>query len=146
MQFDKEAMLFKAKILSVAEKKFFASCQDNPNGAGQFRDKLYQEYVSAGKPCTPVVWLEERLKSEFLYVTEPPKWVEEEPTWPFYKGRPMVFISQTNLPENEVTRESLTWDTVLYFFGIRDYDENGKITGAVYRTVMQHPGFGGTGY
>jgi hypothetical protein len=32
---------------------------------------------------------------------------------------PMLFVGQTRLPENDVTRARLTWDTSLYLFWLR---------------------------
>ena len=49
----------------------------------------------------------------------------------------MVFVSQTALPENDVTKEHLTWGEVVYLFGAKVTLPRGyRIE---YRVVSQHP-------
>ena len=123
----------------VARRRFFATCLLGE--ADSFVDEIYQEYLAAGSPRNKRKWVEERLRREFLWVGQPPKWVESEPDWPFHDGKPMVFISQTALPENDVTRTRLTFDTVIYLFGARIPVEIPDGYGVIYKTVEQIPGF-----
>ena len=59
----------------------------------------------------------------------PPRWKPEDAYWPACDGRPMVFLQQWTLPENEVTRSYLTHDCDIYLFCLaRDNDLVFKIT------------------
>lgn len=141
-KFDKAAMRFQAKVMSIAIEHFDASCE-GPE-AEPFLDKIYENYVKAGSPDNMVGWIKEQLKDEFLSVGEPPRWVEDEPAWPFLEGRPMVFVSQTQLERNDVTENHLTHGQVVYVFGARVHLDRGYRV--EYRIVTQRPGIEGTGY
>src|SRR5262249_28849704 len=73
---------------------------------GEFQSKhcspaaLWKEYQAQGKPKNPRPWLREELKKHFVYVTKPPAWIERStiPKWPFFAGKPMVFIEQISVP------------------------------------------------
>lgn len=55
-----------------------------------------------------------------LSLGRPPRWEStSEAVWPNTLGNPMLFVGQIRLPENEVTRTLLTWDTTLYLFWLR---------------------------
>lgn len=139
--FDKDAMRFQAKVMAVAKRKLNAKCEGAQ--AEDFLNEIYREYQEAGKPRDAEAWITDRLRGEFLYVSDPPSWVEVEPTWPFFNGKPMVFVSQTLLPQNEVTTKHLTWDQVVYLFGARVPDPDGYMV--EYRTVTQTIGIDGVG-
>lgn len=133
--FDKKAMLFQAEVVEIAKERLNARCEGTE--AEPFLDMIYREYQEAGEPREMEEWIESRLRSEFLFVSEPPRWVEAEPSWPFHEGRPMVFISQTFLPRNWITEDRLTWNAVVYLFGARVPEPRGYRVH--YRTEVQHP-------
>lgn len=49
-------------------------------------------------------WIEEKAKASFLSFNGPPKWVQDT-TWPFFEGKPMIFIGaiqcNATLPNGE---------------------------------------------
>jgi hypothetical protein len=120
MGLDVEELRFCGIVASVAEDEMSASINDDEDRA--FRSALYQDYVKAGKPKDKKDWITQELKKHFLCVTSPPEWIERTtiPTWPFYNGRPMVFISQISVPGNDVTKAAVSPDVVLYVFGSRN--------------------------
>lgn len=138
---DRDLIRFHGKVLSVAERQFYASFAGSE--AESFVDGIYDDYKQAGKPEDVEAWLTSRLRGEFLCVSEPPRWVEDEPSWPFLAGRPMVFIKQMHLPKNDVTEGHLTWDAELYLFGSRvDLNRGYRVE---YRVVTQIAGIHGEG-
>ena len=55
-----------------------------------------------------------------LSLGRPPRWESKsEAVWPSTLGNPMLFVGQTRLPDNDVTRTLLTWDVTLYLFVLR---------------------------
>lgn len=112
--FDKDAIIFQSKVMKLALEEFHCDvhCQE-------WQDVLYQDYKKSGSSTDRLTWIRERLAREVLWVDVPPDWGTDEPEWPFHQGRPMVFIRQFALPDNQVTRSSVTWETMLYVFGIR---------------------------
>jgi hypothetical protein len=117
MDTEAEFLDFCAAMMDVAEERFNASCEGEE--AESFQERIFKEYVAARKPKDVKEWLEERLASEFLSVTVPPVWVEDEPSWPFANGRPMVFIAQLSMEKNPVTEQHLAWGEEVYLFGAR---------------------------
>jgi hypothetical protein len=113
---DKDAIRFHAAMMRVALDQYGASVE---GGGETYRDVVYAAYKAAGAPKDQAAWLKEYFAKEFQSVGDRPRWVEEEPAWPFRDGRPMVFISQTTLPDNEVTRTALVSSDTLYVFGAR---------------------------
>jgi hypothetical protein len=142
---DKDLVLFHAEVIELAKQQFRASCSSPESRA--FVESLYKEYQQAGKPNDVVSWLTSRMKREFVWVTEPPRWVEDEPAWAFFDGRPMVFIRQISLPANAVTKGCLTWDEELYLFGIRIPIQTARHQGfrMEYKVVSQNASIHGTG-
>lgn len=138
--FNKEEMRFKAKVMRLAQERANASCEGEE--ADPFLESIYREYLSV-EPADVDAWIGSKLRSSFLFVNDPPRWVEEEPSWPFFEGRPMVFIEQYSLPKNEVSEEHLTWGEVLYLFGCRVPTERGYRV--EFRIVTQTPGIDGSG-
>ena len=47
---------------------------------------------------------------------EPPRWKAGEAQWPLLSGLPMQFVTQFALPENEVTRQWLTFNESIFLF------------------------------
>ena len=138
---DKTAMRFQARVMTLAQERFGASCEGRD--AEPFLEQVYRDYVAAGSPERLEEWIERRLQGVFLSIGDPPRWVEDEPAWPFFEGRPMVFVSQTSLKKNIITEKDLTWDEEVYLFGIRIPLSKGYRV--EYRVVTQHPGIDGTG-
>lgn len=138
---DKDFVVFYSEVIDVAETQFQASCSGKEGQA--FAQALYQEYLDAGAPKPVTSWLRQRLQGEFVSIFNPPKWVEKEPAWPFLNAKPMVFISQTSLPQNEITERNLTWDTELYVFGARVPASRGY--SVEYKIVEQIKDFEGSG-
>jgi hypothetical protein len=114
---DKNRLIFGSKMMEVVQKDYLASC-DSKEGQ-LFVDTIYKEYLEQNSPKNTSSWLRSTLKNYYLHVTSPPIWIEEEPEWPYLNGQPMVFISQTILPNNPTTSDHLTWDVVVYLFGGR---------------------------
>jgi hypothetical protein len=137
MDSEKDFVQFCGAMIDVAEARFSASCVGEE--AEDFQKRLYQGYVDAGKPTDVKNWLEERLQSEFVWMTEPPVWVEDEPLWPFESGHPMVFIAQLSMEKNPVTETHLGWDEEVYLFGTRVPSPHAPDAHEVkYRVVVQH--------
>jgi hypothetical protein len=66
-----------------------------------------------------------------LSFTGRPRWKATEAQWPTWSGKPMIFIGQTALRENEVTKNYLTWDQTVFLF----WESTGK--GSVFKITTQ---------
>ena len=119
MAYDIEELRFGGMIVSVAENEMSESVNDDKDR--EFVTGPYQQYLEAGKPKNPCNWIRQELKKHFLYVTKPPAWIERTttPPWPFFQGKPMVFIEQFTVPENDVSRTVAFPGTVVYVFVAR---------------------------
>lgn len=55
-------------------------------------------------------------------LSAPPRWAsaKSDAHWPTADGQPMVFLAQTRLPDNDVTRTLLSWNDTLYLFWLED--------------------------
>ncbi len=137
---DKEAMRFQARVMKLAQE-IGASCEGQ--AAEPWLDGIYARFKTDA-PSDRDAWIREELKAAFLSVADPPNWVESEPSWPFWEGRPMVFVTQYALPDSAVARDSVTTHEVIYIFGVRLPAERGYRV--EYRIVTQHPGIDGVGY
>ena len=115
--FDRDRIVFHSRVISIAREQYSASCTGRD--AERFIADLYARYQAQGAPKSLDGWLAAELRQHFRSVSAPPRWVEVEPAWPYAYGRPMVFIHQCTLPENNVTKRALTWATELYVFGVR---------------------------
>ncbi|MBD3679221.1 MAG: hypothetical protein HUJ27_12595 [Rhodobacteraceae bacterium] len=70
--------------------------------------------------CT---FLNDMEKSQQSWLRRPPRWQTRSSTeWPLSDGKPMTFVGQVSLPENEVTKEHLTWGSTLYLFWCPETD------------------------
>jgi hypothetical protein len=120
MGLDIEELQFIGMVSSVAEREMSGSTTDDEGQ--KFSRALYQLYYEAGKPKNKRDWIKHELKKHFLFVSKPPEWIEHNtvPTWPFFQGRPMVFIEQLSVPDNEISRVAASPDVVLYVFGSRN--------------------------
>lgn len=132
MSFDKNLILFEGELFTTAHEYNAAVEGDESEG---YCEALYEEFKASGSNQTS--WLKERLKDEFLYVDQPPVWVGEEPSWAFYEGKPMIFISQYAIPETDLTKEKLTYDETIYTFGIRIPGKSKGGFDMLYKTIIQ---------
>ena len=141
MPFDVDELKFCGTVERVAEEEFYASTTDDADM--NFAKHLYHQYCGSGKPQECEEWIRQELKKYFLYVTRPPEWIEQStvPTWPYYDGRPMLFIDQVTVPENDVSSSSASPGAVLYIFGSKK-----PVPGVeggwemAYRVIEQLPG------
>lgn len=52
-----------------------------------------------------------------LSVLTPPRWEDvDEAVWPLFRDKPMRFVGQVSLPENQTTRQFLSWGLTVYLF------------------------------
>lgn len=140
-RYDKGRLLFGADALDVADRHYAASFGGAEGTA--FVDELYREYQSQGGTGASKdarTWLKARLESSFACVTARPKWLDE-PEWPYFKGRPMVFVGQLTIPESSVTREVAAPGDEVYIFTARDHEEGARNWEIVYTTVSQSRAF-----
>jgi hypothetical protein len=138
MAFDIEELKFCGMIGTVAEEEFAASLTDDREQT--FAKALYEKYIAAGKPKNKKDWIKQELKTNFIYVRNPPAWIEQTttPTWPFFEGKPMVFIDQLIVPDNEVSKATIAPGVVLYIFASKKPVTN--VSGGwdmVYRIIEQ---------
>jgi len=134
-----EEARFGGLVYEIAEKEFGGSFSEDENN--QLINQIYSDYVEAGQPKNKKTWIRERLKTLFLCAKERPNWVEGRPRRLFLNGRPMVFVGQFAVPQNDMVREKLCSDDVLYFFGARDpIPEHGGFE-MRYAVVSQNPEF-----
>lgn len=132
MNLDRDAIRFKGKAMKVA-----IDLNGSLSGeeAASFLDQLYLEFQADKSQRAPEAWLRTRLSTAFRSVAEPPAWVEDEPSWQFYQGIPMVFLTQTTIPENDFSKDYLSPGETVYLFGIRQPVAGGYKM--IYRTVSQ---------
>jgi hypothetical protein len=129
---NKDKITFGSMLISTA-LEFGGSLEDE--GANEFEAELYDEYTANSEPVELQSWLREKVKDYFRYMDKPPRWVEDEPCWPFFMNKPMIFISQIELKNTPFNQDFLTWDEVIYLFGARRPFKKGYEM--VYTTVSQ---------
>lgn len=133
MALDPDRIRFKGKIIAAAIRKG-GSVEDAH--ATPFIDKLLEEWNRSGKSLEEgAAWLDVRLNGVFQSLDSPPKWVEEEPVWPFLDGVPMIFLSQTTMDNSPVSAAMLSPGETVYLFAARQ--SAGKGFKMQYRTVSQ---------
>jgi hypothetical protein len=139
MGYDIEELRFIGMIHSVSEDEFAASVNEDEGQV--FVKAIYTEFVKEGKPKNSRKWVRENLKKCFLYVSKPPSWVGSSPNWPFFEGKPMVFIEQLAVPETQVSMNHASPGSVLYVFGAKKLlPEIPNGWEMVYKVVQQHSG------
>ncbi len=138
MTYNLDQIQFGADAISIVEDELNASFSDDVNDT--FMDLLYREYLEAGSPKRRKTWLRTRLKHDFACIEYRPNWIEKHslPVWPFFQGRPMVFIRQFEVPPTENTNAGIVPRAMLYIFGIRVDANDGWTT--QYEVVEQLPG------
>ena len=94
---------------------------ERPGGAWRARRLLQRRSVTYSEGDEVDDYLPAgEVDAQTLCVGRPPRWeAKSEAVWPTASGGPMLFVGQTRLPENEVTRTLLTWDRSLYLFWLR---------------------------
>ena len=133
MRFNADRVRFKGKAISAAIRQR-ASIEDEQ--ASQFFEQLYSEWQSTGLSLNEAdLWLDRRLAGEFCSLADPPQWVESEPAWPFLDGKPMVFLTQCSMGDEEISRLKLSPSETVYLFGGRKSVGSGAEM--VYRTISQ---------
>jgi len=114
---EQEFFDFGGKVVNVAEREMKVSVFDDRDNT--FLKRLLSEWISDGRPKGVKKWIRDRLSHYFRCVDKRPIWVQEEASWPFLNGEPMTFVTQYEMPDNEVTRTSAATDETLYVFVAR---------------------------
>jgi len=134
-----ERAQFGGTVQVVAEDELNASTSMDEDN--RFVQKLYEEYLAAGKPKNKKAWIRQQLENHFTCIGKRPEWVESlVPRWPFHDGKPMTFIGQIDVP-NDAPKEKVYPGTVVYVFGVRKQGADGKST-MVYDVIHQHRSLG----
>ena len=89
---DIKELKFGGAATSIAEDELSACFFEDDED--QLMNQLYADYQADGSPANQKAWLRQRLKQIFLCAQERPQWAESLPNWPFWGGKPMVFINQ----------------------------------------------------
>lgn len=111
---------FHSRMMNVASKLGLAV-----EGGGElYRDILFDGWVESGKPGQDA-WIRDALRSDFVWMSEPPEWIYTASSWPFFEGRPMVFLKQFSIVANDVTRDRAAPDCEVYVFAARRVLEDG---------------------
>ena len=110
---------FNRALLGIVGERF-QGCVD-----GTFLDRMYQTYQEEGSPEDLEGWLLKRLEQEFVWIERPPEW-RLESEWPLRNGVPTVFVTQYDVPDNEVAKMHYIGYETIYVFGFRvDESEEG---------------------
>jgi hypothetical protein len=134
-------MLFGADALDVADRYYAGSFGGTEGSA--FVDELYRECQSQGGSSVSRdtrAWLRTRLEPAFPCVAARPKWLDE-PEWPYFRGKPMVFVGQLTIPSSELSRELASPGDEVYVFTARDYEPGTRNWEVTYVTVSQSRAF-----
>jgi len=130
---DRDRIRFKGKVISAAIRQG-SSLQGEESAP--FFEMLYSEWVGSGMTISGAdAWLDNRLGGAFESIAQPPMWIEDEPSWPYLSGKPMIFLTQCTIAETELSIRALAAGETVYLFGARE-TAGGK-TRMVYRTVSQ---------
>ena len=122
---------FAGLVDAIAEEKFSACVPS------VVIEQWFVEFLAAPKHDAEY-WIEQRLAAIMRWVSERPQWNSQRPHWPWVNGQPLVFISQTSLPENDVTQEFQLSNQTLYVFARCDIDSDSSRI--VYEIVVQPRG------
>ncbi len=134
---DIEMLKFCGKIIGLGEDEFGASFS---NKAGDIlQENLYRDFIAAGCPKDVKKWLRSHLAILFQWVAERPKWIESTTAWPYFDGKPMIFIRQFEVPNTPLSSAKLAPSVMIYIFGARRSMSEGW--DMQYTVVEQHRGF-----
>ena len=134
MAYDLVKLKFAGRVYEIAEKDFGGSFSEDQDRF--LIEAICQDYAADGSPKDATKWIKSRLASVFLSVSQRPQWVESHSMWPFWEGKPMVFIAQFEVENNAVADKHLSPGAVLYVFGIRTQTARGSELR--YRVVSQY--------
>ena len=133
MSIDREKIRFKGKVISAA---LLLNASANDSEARSFVEQLYEEWRAARVPLEECSnWLMAKLARAFVSYRDKPEWVENEPSWPFFDGKPMIFLSQTRMDNDSISRDALSPGETVYVFAARQIASGGFRM--VYRVVSQ---------
>ena len=110
---------FGGRVESIIEDTFKASLRLPAKEQDEFIARLLEEYRVAGKLEKRDDWIIRKLESLFISVAGAPDWVQDIPCWPWMSGKPMIFLGQLVMPQNEETKTHSLDDLVLYVFGAK---------------------------
>lgn len=127
---------FCADAIMVSAK--FAGSVDDEQADG-FMKNLFLIYEKEGAPKNRKKWLAEKLKDQFVFMAEPPKWVGE-PRWAYLDNVPMVFLHQFQVVDlnNQLSGRLKVGDTV-FIFGSKTppCPQDEESWAVAYRMVVQ---------
>jgi hypothetical protein len=110
----------------------------SPGPAKKWMSNVYQDYVAAGSPGPAKKWIRHALAKLVLSADGMPVWIESiKPRWPWYDGRPMIYLGQAKVPDTQVSKEHASPGVSLFVFGLRVAVEGGW--SMKYTVVEQHP-------
>lgn len=112
-----ERLTFGSKVIEIGEDEFGATFSGDPGKA--LMDMLFRLYVEAGKPRDAKNWLRTQLAQCFVCVNDRPRWIEDSSSWPYFDGKPMVFIQQLAIKDGPVSSDKLATNVDLYIFGAK---------------------------
>lgn len=116
---------------SKVAKKHHASIEGGD--AEVFIKELYALFSKQQEVKDKKKWLSEILNHMFPYMEHPPKW-KGEPDWPFFDGKPMIFLHQFTIPLSAQHINFPLTDTV-YVFALKNQHELGE--GSAYKLIIQ---------
>jgi hypothetical protein len=106
-------------LIAVGRKYGFRP--DVPLEAEDFFRDLVLSY--AGPERGFLAWLDEQAVKHYRSLVRPPQWLQD-PEWPIFQGKPMLFVGQVDLPEGSTAL--LRHSAAFYVFW--DYDTgNSKV-------------------
>jgi hypothetical protein len=82
------------ELLAIGRKHEFRP--DVPLEAEDFFRDLVSRYNGPGEMLS--TWLEEQAIKYYRSLVKPPEWLQD-PEWPVFQGKPMLFVGQVDLPE-----------------------------------------------
>ena len=118
-RYDLSEVLCEGETLGDGEGYFveYFEVEESPAGGWLLHRLLQRASVTYSEEDDPDDSLPAReVGASSRSVDAPPRWKSSEAEWPTYAGAPMKFLDQVELPETEVTRTLLTWNTNVFLF------------------------------
>ena len=140
MALDPDKMKFVGALHRIAERELSASFGDDRDQAAT--NRLYAEFVQAGKPKDLKGWVRGRLSTVFVSVDKGPVWIGGTPQWPFLEGQPMVFLRQFEIGTTAKESQMGLPVRTLYVFAAKATSEYGGWE-MRYRVVQDDASFKG---
>ncbi|APW14991.1 hypothetical protein AT000_00580 [Salmonella enterica] len=129
MSDSKEFRDFWAEVSKVAAK--YKASADGKQGE-LFARELYSDYLNV-QPKNKKAWLDEMIKFSFVSMKDSPKWVGEY-DWPYFNGRPMVFLEQFKIPLSAQHIDFPRTDTHYIFASKKDLGDGFS---CIYKIIIQ---------